>query len=479
MNAESPFLLPSHWSTAEPLLSFHPDRSDFTSTHPLIGLSRFGPFSGKTLGQVSDPIRIAFIYPNGKKARVSSLLREFEQRSLPRERRQYLTEFAGFSRMFGVRMVEAGDAHVELSRDLNDKLRHAEKPHVVLAEAITSAMNRVQLQRHSFDVLAILLDDEWESGFEDHDEGFDLHDYLKAITAARGTPSQLLIESEVFGYNCRASVMWRLGIAFYTKAGGIPWKLVHTDTNSAFVGLSYALRINEEGNAEFITCCSQVFDADGSGLEFIAYKTKDFEVVRENPYLSRNEMRRVMARSLALYQQRHAGRIPKRIVLHKTTPFKGYEIDGAFDAFTGAESVELYQVQQDVSWSGILIDAPRDGRSKGQPSAYPIERGTSLQLGDRELLLWVQGDAPTAVGGTHFFKEGKGIPRPLLLKRFAGQNGWDAPIRDVLGLSKMNWNNDSLYDSVPVTMGFAATLARIVKRMPTIGERPYEFRLFM
>ena len=43
----------------------------------------------------------------------------------------------------------------------------------------------------------------------------------------------------------------------------------------------------------------------------------------------------------------------------------------------------------------------------------------------------------------------------------------------------MNWNNDSLYDRLPVTLAYAKTLARTVKRMPTIMSRPYEFRMFM
>jgi hypothetical protein len=43
----------------------------------------------------------------------------------------------------------------------------------------------------------------------------------------------------------------------------------------------------------------------------------------------------------------------------------------------------------------------------------------------------------------------------------------------------MNWNNDSLYDRLPVTLSYAKILANTVKLMPTILPRPYEFRLFM
>ena len=64
----------------------------------------------------------------------------------------------------------------------------------------------------------------------------------------------------------------------------------------------------------FVTCCSQVFDAEGAGLEFVAYDAHDVEVQRDNPFLSRTEMFRVMTRSFDLYRRRHAGRSPRRVI---------------------------------------------------------------------------------------------------------------------------------------------------------------------
>jgi hypothetical protein len=289
---------------------------------------------------------------------------------------------------------------------------------------------------------------------------------------------QVVQEGSALQYACRCSVMWRLGIALYCKAGGIPWKLADAPQDTAFIGLSYAMRAQEDAGPRFVTCCSQVFDADGVGLEFIAYESGDVHIERDNPYLSRAEMRRVMARSLWLYQRRHAGRPPRRVVVHKSTEFKRDEVDGCFDAWLSAEGLDLIQVQQDTLWHGVLL-SKRPGQSKGQPEPYPCVRGTYMPLGGKEVLLWTQGNAPAAVGGKNFYKEGKGIPTPLILQRFAGHGGWDDTCRAVLGLSKMNWNNDGLYDRLPVTMGYAQVLARIVKRMPRLGTTPYQVRFFM
>jgi len=406
------------------------------------------------------------------------LFNELEQRHSPRERKEYLVEFPGFRSIFGVKVVPASrDGHVVIPESVNAEMEKSSQPHTVLAKVLTEAINRLSAFRNDYDVLLIALPDRWKKAFES-DDGFDLHDYVKAINASRGLPTQFIKETGALFYSCRASVMWRLGIALYCKAGGVPWKLADVDPDTAFIGISYALRYTPEGAVKFITCCSQVFDADGAGLEFLAYETNDVKTEGDNPFLSRSEMRRVMARSLSLYQRRHGGKSPKRITVHKTTEFKSEEVEGCFDALSAVSEVDLYQILEDTPWRGMLFDVPA-GQTKPTAAMYPCERGTYMPLGDREILLWTQGDAPEVTPGKHFYKEGKGIPHPIILKRFAGHGGWDFPVRSVLGLSKMNWNNDALYDSMPITLGYAAKLARTVRNMPTIAARPYEFRLFM
>jgi hypothetical protein len=43
----------------------------------------------------------------------------------------------------------------------------------------------------------------------------------------------------------------------------------------------------------------------------------------------------------------------------------------------------------------------------------------------------------------------------------------------------MDWNNDALYDRLPVTTEYARKLARTIKRIPKIHAGPHPFRLFM
>lgn len=467
-----------HLWLPEPQLAFHSDRTSDREVHPLRGLLRFGPHSS---GLVPDPIRVATLAPAGESGRLYGFMRELNSTYEPTERREYLPEWPGFRSVFGLNMRGAGGGcHVELDADLEAEFRASETPHIVLADRLVRAIQGFEAHRTEFDVLFIYIPKRWAPGYVGGPgEDFDLHDHLKAATAARRLPIQLVREDKALAYPHRASVMWRIGLALYAKAGGVPWKLADTNPETAYIGISYAVRPPESDRPHFVTCCSQVFDAEGSGLEFVAYDAHEVEVQRDNPFLSRTEMFRVMTRSMELYRRRHAGHSPRRVMVHKTTEFKSDEIDGCMEALHLCEAVDLVQVVEDVGWRGVRIDKGQGRRTRGNPAAFPVSRGTVVGLGPREALLWTHGDVQGIADRGSYFQGARSTPRPIRLVRHAGHGPWDETARAALALSKMDWNNDSLYDPLPVTLGYAKVLARVVKRMSGLGSAPYQFRFFM
>ena len=468
-------LLP-HICLPEPKLSFHPERLTDRDIHPLRGLSKYGPYSS---GLIPDPIRVATIAPHGEANRLYDFMKLLNSEFNPTERKEYLPKWPGFKTVFGTRMSAAGGScNVELEKDFDSQFFDSKSPHIFLAERLLRAIHTLEATRSSFDVLFVYIPRRWESGFVGGEgEDFDLHDYLKASCAARGLPIQLVREDKALAYFDKASVMWRIGLALYVKAGGVPWKLAQMDPETAYIGISYAVRPNQAEGPRFVTCCSQVFDAEGAGLEFVAYDADEVTVRRDNPFLPRTEMFRVMTRSVDLYRRRHAGKSPRRVMVHKMTEFKPDEIDGCMEALHLCEAVDLLQIVGDVNWRGVKIDGV--GQKRGKPSMYPISRGTLAPLGDRDSLLWTHGDVAGIVPGKSYFQGGRSTPRPLRLVRHAGHGSWDDTAFATLALSKMNWNNDNLYDPLPVTIGYARILARVIKRMQSLGTGPYQFRFFM
>ncbi|MEZ6041950.1 MAG: hypothetical protein R3C20_15720 [Planctomycetaceae bacterium] len=128
-------------------------------------------------------------------------------------------------------------------------------------------------------------------------------------------------------------------------------------------------------------------------------------------------MRRLMSPGRVMYQKRHDGRSPKRVVVYKTTPFRYEEIDGCLDAWRSL-AVDLIEVQQDTPWRGIRVAGKHDiCRLSGPSRLVPtFERNGSG-------FFWTQGIVPS-VTGDNFYAAQKGIPNPLLLTRFSGHSGW-------------------------------------------------------
>lgn len=479
MGSTNSLRLPAHHVAREPELSFHPSRREDSHVHPLKGLRDFGPYSRSLINNVMDPIRVGLIVPHGTRGVISGILDELRSQQFPRERKNYLIKYPGFSSIYGTRVVASeSNTWLQLPEGLEQDLEDSEKPHLHLAETVTQAISASGAYRTEFDILLIYLPQRWNSYYKNEEDGFDLHDHIKATAADAGIPTQIIRDGEngALGYHCRASVMWRLSIALYTKAGGVPWKILNSDPTIAYLGLSYSLQRDSTGT-EFVTCCSQVFDSDGAGLEFLAYRTEGANIISDNPYLTRDDMRRVISRSLSLYRKRHGGANPSQLIIHKSTDFRNGEIQGSFDAWNRESNLSLIQIQQRNNWRGIKIEPPQNNSDKGTPANYPCRRGSYAYLGGREILLWTQGTAPDI--NKNFYKEKKGIPKPLLLRRFAGHGAFDKRCAEIMGLTKMDWNNDALYNRSPVTLRYASKLAKIMKRVPDSSGGPYSLRLFI
>src|SRR3954470_15937879 len=101
-----------HIGFPEAKLAFHPERGSDIDEHPLRGLLRFGPHSA---GLVPDPIRVATIAPAGEGHRLYNFMKELNSEFEPKERKDYLPKWPGFSQAFNVHMRGAAKkCHIEL-----------------------------------------------------------------------------------------------------------------------------------------------------------------------------------------------------------------------------------------------------------------------------------------------------------------------------------------------------------------------------
>lgn len=466
----------------EPELTFNPENTQ-RDVNPLRGLDRYGPYSNSIFSKFSSALRIASVFPASGRKGVVDLVTTLRMPHASADRKEYVPAYRGFQEIFGVPLIGAQNkkAHITWPNDLN-ALAPAGDPQVRLRQGLHDCMKQLDLVRSDFDVVLVHLPDAWASALRTTD--FDAHDALKTIGASYGIPTQV-INDRVFNFGYKASLAWRLSIALYVKAGGIPWKLAPIPgipEDTAYIGLAYALR-GDPQNAHFVTCCSQVFDADGGGMQFVAFEARDpvadINEAKRNPYLNRIDMRAVLSRSLDLYQQRNGGFLPRRLVVHKTTSFKPEEIQGAFDALSAIPEIELIEVNVSSGWRGVWLHEGNSDDQKSVPDGYPVPRGTVLLRSGTSALVWVAGNAPRASLKGDYYQGKKSIPRPITIVRHSGKGPLENSAFEALALTKMDWNNDALYDPVPVTIRYSQRLAKTIANEPTLPGKAYAYRLFM
>jgi hypothetical protein len=442
--------LPPFTLVDEPLLAFSPSDDAQVDVHPLRGLVNFGPYSKGSFGGYTSRVRIATVGPESAFKRRGELMASLRSSYQPSDRSEYVPPYPGFEQLFRVQLEAARGAHIKWPESLT-QLPGDGDPQARLFQAMEAAVRRLDMVRNEFDVVLVHFPDSWAPATRS--KFFDAHDALKALGAKYNIPTQVL-NDRVFTFNYKASLAWRLATALYVKATGTPWKLAPlkgVPDDTAYIGLAYALR-GDQRDAHYVTCCSQVFDMDGGGMQFVAFEARDpvadVAEARRNPFLSRDDMRAVLARSLELYQGRNGGNLPKRLVIHKTTTFKQEEIEGAFDALSGVPEIECIEVGAASCWRGVWLIGSGRQTPPTRASGYPVPRGTMVVRSGTSALVWVAGNAPEVSTKGDYYQGKKSIPKPLQLVRHAGRGSLELIAHEALALTKMDWNNDALYDPV-------------------------------
>ena len=244
---------------------------------------------------------------------------------------------------------------------------------------------------------------------------------------------------------------------------------------TVYIGIGYA----QSEKKGICIGCSQLFDSTGTGVRMILRKISNpLYAGKRNPYMDKDEARKMMTTLREKYYRCCPTSKIRRVVIHKTTPFMKDEIIGITQAFEGVD-VELIQIQEYSSWRGVRFG----DYAQADAYSFALQRGTVVSLNEESFLLWTHGCVMSdelAGRNRNYYKSGRGIPSPVLVKRFYGQADADVLAKEILMLTKMNWNSgDSLYKILPVTLDFAKVLSRMSKQDEAIYDKPYDFRYFM
>ena len=286
----------------------------------------------------------------------------------------------------------------------------------------------------------------------------DLHHLLKARTMEFRIPIQLILPSTYDPSKAKkqkragtprplqdeATRAWNIFSALYYKAGGTPWRLVRdpSQLSACFVGISFYENLDR---SRLTTSMAQVFNELGEGVVVrggAASLSKD----DRQPHLSGEDCQKLIADALSRYRDVHFT-LPARVVIHKSSAFSSDEEAGAKRAIR-EERIAIHDLIH-VTDSDIRLY--RDG-------VYPPLRGTFLQTSGRSGVLYTKGSVP-------FFETYPGmyVPRPVSIKISSGDQTPLAHAKEILALTKMNWNSTQFDGGMPLTLTAAHSVGNVLK----------------
>ena len=461
----------------EPEMLFDVNDKNRTSINQLKGLQRYAPIDCSFEANENPPIRIAVLSPIQHIDNIIGHLSSLNVKHSTRSDEMFLPNYEGFYDTYKRTLSIPDKNNMQLCRTY-DETTTCKVTTASFVDSIKSQIDYFQTQLSDFDVLVIYIPKSFARFREDsgYDLDFNLHDAIKLYGTNKGIKIQVIEERSFEAYD-KCKLMWALSTSLYAKSSGVLWHPVVLDDETAFIGISYA-KSNTRG---ICIGCSQLFDSTGTGIRLILKKLDDPQYIGKNPYMKRDEARTTISKLREEYYKCNPVAKLRRIVIHKTTPFTPQEIAGFTEALEGIGDIELLQIQGCSPYRAIKYFIKY---GKVFPNSFPLERGTTIKLSNDSFLLWTHGCViGNDIGNSRYntyYKSGRGIPVPVLVKRFYGKASGDILVKEILMLTKMNWNSgDNLYKNMPVTLDFAKTLSRMSKHKEALYNKSYDFRYFM
>lgn len=238
-----------------------------------------------------------------------------------------------------------------------------------------------------------------------------------------------------------ATRIWNIATSIYYKARGIPWRPNDLPTNVCFIGITFH-HMKKRGGHLVYASVAQAYSTDVEPFALKGANIDHDQKRDKQPYLNEEQSQTLLADVLKEYENR-AGVSPDRVVIHKTTVFQDEEITG-FDA-AAKDTVP----KVDMIW--LRSTSFRIVR-KGDEEPW---RGTFCTF-DNKYYLFTSGYVPwwNEYPGAH-------IPAPVEIGS-ARKTNMEERAKEIMALTKMNWNSSDGIGSLPITLLFARRVGELM-----------------
>ena len=306
-----------------------------------------------------------------------------------------------------------------------------------------------------------------------YDFSIDFRRQIKARAMIHNIPIQIIREStlklddeNIFGQRQLTPLshrMWNISTALYYKGGGKPWKLSTARDGVCYVGLAFRRTDDNRHGSNTAACAAQMFLNDGNGIVFLGKYGPWYSPKDKQCHLSKRAAHDLLKGTLDTYDRLHGKKLTE-IFLHSRSDISAAEFEGYCSAVPPGLKVIGIRVRRQ-------FNGPRLYRPNKQ---WPVIRGTFWQHSSCRGYLFGSGFKPRL--GTY---DGWETPVPLQIDVQHGNSDILEVARDILGLTKLNYNACNAGDNQPVTVRFSDAVGEILVSNPTVMDRHPQFRFYI
>jgi len=294
----------------------------------------------------------------------------------------------------------------------------------------------------------------------------DFRRQLKARMMEHELPVQIIKESTLRvtsqvrngerGTNPLSDRLWNFGTAIFYKCGAKPWKTPWAREGVCYVGLAY--KLTEDGRNA--CCAAQMFLDSGDGVVFVGEFGPWYSEERGEFHLPPDKAEALLQGTIETYKQED-GRPLKEIFLHAQSGIDLKEYEGFLRACPEGVNLVAIRVRQDRG--GLRLYRYDDNPNVAKRGQHPVQRGVFWQRSQRHGLLFTNGFKPRIA--TY---DGFEVPVPLAITVQHGNADLLQVAKDILGLTKLNYNSCQLGEGRPITVKYSDRVGEILLANPGV-----------
>lgn len=279
---------------------------------------------------------------------------------------------------------------------------------------------------------------------------------LKQLCYQHNIPSQF-IQPRTLSSQYRAPILWNLGVAIYTKAGGTPWKIGTDwlDFAECYIGIQCKIQpTGKIGKGYFFIGTADIFNAFGEYVSCAVHQGVAESI--DGLHVDSNFMKKLVMKATKRYQE-IIGNPPKKIVIHRQVDFNKAEAEGIKEGLK----------ELGISAPCILVHLQENQIFRGYISANPdsiVSRTLYFLIGKKNAILFT-------TGLTEGIYEGFGTPKPtqINIKVLGGKGELVTPLviekicKGIIGFTRLRWNTTRVGIRKPITIYAADRIGEMAK----------------